>query len=116
MQGGSATFVKTAQTIGRIVQAEVQMMKLKSANRKEWQRLQTSNNKLFLVSQNARRALNESSWSSSVQVVDSPHLPSDLCFCLPPHGGSGLAGTTTPTSCALLFSFCERGCCCCCVG
>jgi hypothetical protein len=48
-QGGSATFLQTCTGLGRIVMAEVQMMKLKKENRKEWERLQTNNTKMHLV-------------------------------------------------------------------
>jgi hypothetical protein len=50
-QGGSSTFLQTCTGLGRIVMAEVQMMKLKKENRKEWERLQTNsaNTKMHLV-------------------------------------------------------------------
>lgn len=67
-KGGSATFLQTCTGLGRIVMAEVQMMKLKKENRKEWERLQTNNTKMHLVAQNTRRALNETSWSQSVML------------------------------------------------
>jgi hypothetical protein len=44
------------------------MMKLKAHDRKEWQRLQTSNASVRVVVQNTRRALNETEWPNSVLV------------------------------------------------
>jgi hypothetical protein len=66
--GGTSRFLQTAKTIGRAIQAEVQLMKLKSKDRKAWSRLATTNSKLFVLTSKARIALNEAAWSESVLV------------------------------------------------
>ena len=69
-RGGVVKFVSLAMHIGRMVQAEVGMQKVKSERRKEWQRLQSmvQQKRSNLVAIKARNLLNDTDWSQRLHV------------------------------------------------
>ena len=91
IQGGTSTFVKVAGAIGRNIQAQVQIQKLKKDSRSRWKMLRSSESTPSIVIQNARKMLNDSEWTTSVHVrqrVEAQDL-SALCGPLVPKAVAG---------------------------
>ena len=67
-QGGVATTTTVAMHIGRMCNAEVNMMKLKRENRKKWEKLSEQAPSTVRVLMETQKVLADAAWDSDKQV------------------------------------------------